>query len=250
MPAAICFNLPPGARRQLEQLRRGARDGRLIHRATVVLMTADGNSVAEITGATGLKRGAISKWRKRYLEEGLQGLYDRLHPGATPKADDRYLRLLRKTVNRSPRTLGYAFNVWTAARLAEYMGMKTGVYITPYWLTELLKRKLDFSYQRPKHTLKGKRDEVAHGRAKKRLAQLKKGLSRRGRATNSGTKMKRSSTSTPISPRSGLPGESSRGWRVRVRTRSGWSTVPLASRRGRSFMMSAGRKAVWASMTW
>jgi transposase len=250
MPAAICFNVPSEARWQLEQLRRGARDGRLIHRATVVLMTADGRSVAEITGATGLKRGAVSKWRKRYLDEGLHGLYDRPHPGAEPKANAQYLQLLRKTIKRSPRKLGYAFNMWTAARLAEYMGIKTGVYITPYWLTELLKHRLDYSYQRPKHTLKGKRDEKAHRRAKKRLEELKKGLSRTGRPMSSGTKTRPNSISTPTSPPYGPRGGSSRGWKVRVRTRSGWSTAPLASRRGRSFMTSAGPRAVWASMTW
>lgn len=250
MPAAICFNVPSGARWQLEQLRRGVKDGRLIHRATVVLMTADKRSVAEITGATGLKRGAISKWRKRYLEEGIHGLYDRPHPGAEPKADAHYLKLLRKMVMRSPRKLGYAFNVWTAARLAEYMGLKTGVYITPYWLTELLKHKLDFSYQRPKHTLKGKRDEKAHRRAQKRLAELKKGLSRTARPSNSGTRTKPNSISTPISLPYGPRGVFNPEWRVRVRTRSGWSTAPLTSRRGKSFMTSVGRRAVWASMTW
>lgn len=250
MPAAIAIRLPAGARWQLEQLRRGARDGRLITRAIVVLMTADQCSVEEIRRATGFSKAAVWKWRKRYVQSGIEGLYDRPRSGGPPKADPAYLRLLRKTVMRSPRKLGFAFTVWTADRLAQYLAEETGIHLSSNWVMELLKQKLGFSYQRPKHTLKGKRDEKEHRRAQKRLAELKKRLSRTNLRSNSGTKTKRSSISTPTSRLSGPPEAASRVFRVRVRTRSGWSTAPLTSRRGKSFMTSVGRRAVWASMTW
>jgi transposase len=250
MPAAIAISLPAGARWQLEQLRRGARDGRLITRAIVVLMTADQCSVEEIRRATGFSKAAVWKWRKRYVQSGIEGLYDRPRSGGPPKADKAYLRLLRKTVMRSPRKLGFAFTVWTADRLAKYLADETGVRLSSNWVMELLKEKLGFSYQRPKHTLKGKRDEKDHRRAQKRLAELKKRLSRTNLRTNSGTKTKRSSISTPTSPLSGPPEVASRVFRVRVRTRSGWSTVPLTSPRAKLSTTSAKRKAVWASMTW
>lgn len=250
MAAAIAISLPEGQRWQLEQLRRGAKDGRLIRRSQVVLLTADGKSVGEIEEVTGFKRGAIAKWRKRFLLEGIQGLYDRPRPGAKAKATERYLNLLRRTVMRSPRKMGYAFTVWTGDRLAEYLAQKTGIRLTGDWVRELLKRKLAFSHQRPKHTLKGKRDEKEHAKARKALEALKKGLLSKERPTNSGTRTKRSSTSTPIwlpnGPRVGV----SRAWRVRVRTKSGWSTVPLTSPRARLSTTSARRRAVWASMTW
>jgi hypothetical protein len=38
-----------------------------------------------------------------------------------------------------------------------------------------LLREEGFSYQRPKHTLKGKRDEAAYQRAQRELKRLKKG---------------------------------------------------------------------------
>lgn len=176
MPAAISISLPAGARWQLEQLRDGAKDARLVRRAQVVLMTADGKSVGEIGEATGFKQAAIWKWRKRYATEGIEGIYDRPRPGPKPKADDAYLSMLRRTVKRSPRKMGYAFTVWTGARLAEYMAQKMGVRLSAAWVLELLKHKLDFSYQRPKHTLKGKRDEKAHRKAQRKLESLKKGL--------------------------------------------------------------------------
>jgi len=250
MPAAISITLPTGARWQLKELRRGAKDGRLILRAQVILMTADGKSVGEIQEATGLQRGAISKWRGRYVEDGIQGLYDRPRAGGLVKADERYLNLLRRTVMRSPRKMGFAFNVWNSPRLAEYLARKTGIRLSPNWVLELLKHKLDFSYQRPKHTLKGKRDERAHGKAQKALEALKKGVWRPARGSSSGTRTKRNSISTPISFPYGPRVDASRAWRVRVRTRSGWSTVPLTSPRAKLSTTSARRRAVWASMTW
>lgn len=250
MPAAIAIRPPAGARWQLEQLRRGARDGRLIVRAIVVLMTADRCSVEEIQRATGLSKAAVWKWRKRYVQSGIQGLYDRPRSGGPPKADPAYLRLLRKTVMRSPRKLGFAFTVWTADRLAQYLAEETGIHLSSNWVMELLKQKLGFSYQRPKHTLKGKRDEKEHRRAQKRLTELKKRLLRTNLRTNSGTKTKRSSTSTPTSRPSGPLKAASRVFRVRVRTGSGWSTVPLTSPQAKLSTTSEKRKAVWASMTW
>lgn len=51
MPAAISITLPSGAPWQLEELRRGTKDGRLILRAQVILMTADRKYVGEIREA-------------------------------------------------------------------------------------------------------------------------------------------------------------------------------------------------------
>lgn len=180
MPAAISISLPAGARWQLEQLRDGAKDARLVRRAQVVLMTADGKSVREIMEATGFKDVTVWKWRKRYATEGIQGIYERPRPGPKPKADDAYLSILKRTVMCSPRKMGYAFTVWTGGRLAEYMAQRTGVRLSADWVRHLLKHKLDFSYQRPKHTLKGKRDEKAYRKAKRRVEALKKGVLRNG----------------------------------------------------------------------
>ncbi len=61
MPAAIAIRLPAVARWQLEQLRRRARDSRLIVRAIVVLMTAYQGSVEVIQRATGFSKAAVWK---------------------------------------------------------------------------------------------------------------------------------------------------------------------------------------------
>jgi len=54
--------------------RKGER--RLCERAQVILLSAEGKALTAISAATGLSPQAASKWRRRYLEAGLDGLAD------------------------------------------------------------------------------------------------------------------------------------------------------------------------------
>ena len=69
--------------------------------------------------------------------------------------------------------LGFGFPPWSATRLAEHLAKITGIHFSDDQLRRLLRRH-GYSFQRPKHTLKGKRDEAAYERAKAELAELKK----------------------------------------------------------------------------
>ena len=54
--------------------RKGER--RLCERAQGILLSAEGKPLTAISAATGLSPQAASKWRRRYLEAGLDGLAD------------------------------------------------------------------------------------------------------------------------------------------------------------------------------
>ena len=71
-----------------------------------------------------------------------------------------------------PQTLGYGFSVWFAARLNE-RSKKRMISFSEDQLRRLLHQE-GFSFQRPKHTMKGKRDEAAFTKAQKQLKTLKK----------------------------------------------------------------------------
>jgi len=47
----------------------------LVRRARIVLASAEGGSNTEIAREVGLSIPAVSHWRKRFLEQGLAGLY-------------------------------------------------------------------------------------------------------------------------------------------------------------------------------
>jgi hypothetical protein len=54
---------------------------REVVRARIILLAADGVPVEEIALRTDTRREVVWKWRKRFLEEGLEGLQERPRRG-------------------------------------------------------------------------------------------------------------------------------------------------------------------------
>lgn len=72
--------------------------------ARIVLMAADGMTNSAISTALGLSRPSVIKWRKRFIDQGLMGLYEELRPGAPRSIDDEQIaRLLRQTLETEPK---------------------------------------------------------------------------------------------------------------------------------------------------
>lgn len=86
----------------------------------MILMLADGKTYAEISERTGVAAPTISLWKKRFLAEGLAGLYAR-HKGQqpsvlTPKLEARILAWTgRKPTDGSTH--------WSTRRLAKKLGV-------------------------------------------------------------------------------------------------------------------------------
>jgi transposase len=75
-------DLCPEDRRQLEAMvRRGKTELRLAIRAWIVLETADDVDNAKIAEHLGVALNTVIKWRKRFFEEGLDGLAERKRSG-------------------------------------------------------------------------------------------------------------------------------------------------------------------------
>jgi transposase len=80
---------------------------------------------------------------------------------------------MRQAVQTNPLSLGYGFSTWSVPRLAAHLAKVTHIRFSDDQLRRLLHRE-GFSVQRPKHTMKGKRDEAAYEKAKGELKALKK----------------------------------------------------------------------------
>jgi transposase len=80
---------------------------------------------------------------------------------------------LRTAIETPPQTLGYGFSVWSLARLNAPLLQEIGIRFSDDQLGRIMKKE-GFSYQRPKHTMKGKRDEAAFQKAGRKLRALKK----------------------------------------------------------------------------
>src|SRR5579862_9527547 len=89
---------------------------------------------------------------KRYTAEGINGLKDMPHPGATPKMTVSYEQELLQVVRQRPRSLGQDFSMWTLQRLVNYMAEQTGLRVSPECVRlHLLKAEIVLS--RPQHKI-------------------------------------------------------------------------------------------------
>ncbi|WP_276375038.1 helix-turn-helix domain-containing protein [Corallococcus exercitus] len=108
-------------RRALQRLARGAGSAAAGLRATIVLLSAAGDSAAHISRALGVSPRMVCDCRRRWRLGGLAGLEDARRPGRPLRADPAYVHLLVQTVQQDPRQVGYAFTRWMAPRLFEYL---------------------------------------------------------------------------------------------------------------------------------
>jgi transposase len=157
----------------LDELRFSTTDATVFRNATIILMSAVGRSKASIAHDLGCSVGTIDIIRKRYRQDGLNGLIPGKPPGRTSRATPEYRAALRTAVNTPPQELGYGFSVWSLARLNSHLLRETGISFSDDQLGRIMKQE-GFSFQRPKHTMRGKRNEAAFQKAAIKLRRIKK----------------------------------------------------------------------------
>ena len=78
------LNLSENVRAQLESIARSRRMSHaLVRRANIVLMSDQGHTNQQIGQQLGLSGASVGKWRRRFCQQGLMGLYDELRPGGS-----------------------------------------------------------------------------------------------------------------------------------------------------------------------
>ena len=185
--------LKPWERRQLRQLRDHAPSARMVKRAMCLLLSAAGERASTIALVTGLSLDAISDVRRRWHKHRMRSLTERPRSGRPTRVTAEYRRELRGALRKGPLACGYVFTVWSIARLGTYLRQRTGIALGVHRLRQLVHAE-GFVVGRPRHTLKGKRDEGEYRRTRRRLERLKKGRSKRTRPMSCGTPTPPSST--------------------------------------------------------
>ena len=158
---------------QLDHLRMGTGSADVFRNCTIILMSAVGRSKASISNDLGCCTDTVARVRRLYREGGVKALLPVKPPGRPSRATAAFITQMKQAVQTNPLTLGYGFSTWSAARLAQHLAKETGIRFSDDQLQRLLHQE-GFSVHRPKHTLKGKRDEQAYNKAKKSLVRLKK----------------------------------------------------------------------------
>jgi AcrR family transcriptional regulator/transposase len=108
---------------ELRELRARAEDPDqpvAAQRARIVLACAEGRDNAEIAEKLGIGKDAVSKWRNRFVREGLAGLADRPRPGRPPELAADAAARVRAAAAEPPPDGAVR---WTDAALAERTGL-------------------------------------------------------------------------------------------------------------------------------
>lgn len=117
----VTIELSDSERDELQRLcrqRKIAAD--LQTRASIVLLAATGMSNKCIAEQVGVSAHTAGKWRKRYAQDGIAGLYDEQRPGAPRQhGDDVIEAVIAKTLQEKPRGASH----WSTRLLAQQTGL-------------------------------------------------------------------------------------------------------------------------------
>lgn len=92
----------------------------LVVRAKIILLACDGMRNIAIAQKIGLSRESVGKWRSRFVERGLNGLYDELRPGRPRQIEEeRIAALINKTLRSRPR----GQTQWSCRTMSDSTGM-------------------------------------------------------------------------------------------------------------------------------
>ena len=117
---AVGIDLTDSERRELESLasRRKTAQG-LAQRARIVLHAAEGVENKDISLRVGAAPNTVGKWRRRFAEHRMAGLYDEPRPGAPRQiGDDEVAEVVRQTLEATPRDATH----WSLRSMAKAAG--------------------------------------------------------------------------------------------------------------------------------
>src|SRR5271157_4925572 len=92
----------------------------LVVRAKIILLACDGMRNIAIAQEIGLSRESVGKWRSRFVERGLNGLYDELRPGRPRQIEEeRIASMITKTLRSTPR----GHTQWSCRTMSDEVGL-------------------------------------------------------------------------------------------------------------------------------
>ncbi len=109
--------------------------------ALIFLLLNSGNTQAQTAELIGCYLRKIAYWSIHGDPENLDSFKDNRMKGNYRKATEEYINLLLETIEVEPEKYGYEFGRWTTARLAIYLGKKTGIELSGTQVRRILKAK-------------------------------------------------------------------------------------------------------------
>ncbi len=141
------IRLSRAEKRQLNALRKTAKDSKTYRAVLGVLLRAQGKTAEEVAFALGVTRKQVFVWCARYRKSGVSGLELKTPPGRPSvegvKAKKRIPALLKK----QPSEFGYLKRRWVLRDIAKQLNAE-GIPLC-YQSVHLLLQDLGFAMRRP-----------------------------------------------------------------------------------------------------
>lgn len=109
------------ARRDFVRIGRRSGDPATTLRFLVVAGLAAGRSGREVAESLGVAPSNASRVARRFMEEGVAGLYDKRRGNGTTKVTDGFRRRVAELLRRSPEDFGWNRPTWTRELLCRQM---------------------------------------------------------------------------------------------------------------------------------
>jgi transposase len=138
------LTVPDADRAELEKRARAkGAPARVVERARIVLLAADGLTGAQIAERAGCTEPTVIKWRRQYAQRGLAGLQDAPRPGGpkTVLTGEVVCEILAATVTPPPESLRAAgVTHWSSRRLADWLRQDKGIRVSHDSITVLWRK--------------------------------------------------------------------------------------------------------------
>jgi transposase len=118
----------------------GSRDQRFCYRALCVLLIAEGHRPNQVAEWLGEHTRTLERWRKRFVDNGLDGLIDETSPGRPPKLSTEEWKRLQLELAKPPSTYDLDGNKWQGKLLQAHLSRRYGIDFSLRQCQRLLKQ--------------------------------------------------------------------------------------------------------------
>lgn len=127
-------------RNAVRQQVSASREQRFCYRALCVLLIAEGHRPNQVAEWLGEHTRTLERWRKRFTDNGLDGLIDETSPGRPPKLSVEEWKRLRAELSQPPATYGLDGKKWQGKLLQDHLTRHYGIDFSLRQCQRLLKQ--------------------------------------------------------------------------------------------------------------
>jgi transposase len=140
---------------------RQASSARLFRRFQAVLRVAEGDSVAQAAGGTGVDRSTVHRWVERYQQRRrVEDLVDVPSPGRPSQAEELNETLVSQVLAEDPREYGLLATTWTVPLLVAHLRQEHGCVVSERTLRRRL-HAYGWRWKRPRYVYHERAPQVA-----------------------------------------------------------------------------------------